>query len=323
MFIFTIERGMDMKVIDTHCDALLKLWENRDLTFGKEDQRLHVSRPEMEQGDVQLQVFAVFVPMNVPPGRRFHAALEMAMLFHEQVVGSGLQPVYGKQDIDEVMNGNRRGAMLFLEGAHPLEGSLTYLQTLYRLGVRGMGLTWNFRTEAADGCEEPRPSGLSLFGRQVIKEMNRLGMMIDVSHLAEPGFWDVMELSESSVIASHSNTMEYCSHKRNLTDEQIRALIKKESVIGLSFVPYFNTSEKRTVWIDDLLRHLDHVCSLGGADHVGFGSDFDGIDKTFGDLSSAGKYQLLVEELLKRYSEAEVRKFMYENWLRVFKSVLQ
>jgi membrane dipeptidase len=153
--------------------------------------------------------------------------------------------------------------------------------------------------------------------------VNRLGMVIDVSHLADPGFWDTLELSKAPVIASHSNTRHLCDHPRNLTDEQIKALIARDGVMGLTFVDFFTVQEKRTVWIDDLLRHLDHVCALGGVDHVAFGSDFDGIIETFGDLRFAGDYSHLVEALLKRYKEAEVMKFMQGNWLRVFGNVLQ
>ena len=175
----------------------------------------------------------------------------------------------------------------------------------------------------ADGSGEPNPGGLTTFGRTVIEEMNRLGMIIDVSHLADPGFWDVLELSKAPVIASHSNAREICNHPRNLTDEQIRALIKSGGVMGLTFVDFFTVKEERTVWIDDLLRHLDHVCALGGVDHVAFGSDFDGIPNTFGDLTSAGNYTQLLEDLLMRYKEAEVMKFVHGNWLRVFGNVLQ
>lgn len=310
-------------VIDAHCDALLKIWEQPDIDFAKGDERLHVSFPELKRGNVQVQVFDIYVPTAVPDGSKFDAAIEMTEIFHQKVAGDKLKPIWTKADLQECVLKDQNGAILFVEGADPIGSSLPRLQTLYRLGVRGMGLTWNFRNTLADGCHEPNPGGLSLFGRQVVEEMNRLGMVIDVSHLAEPGFWDVMEFSSAPVIASHSNAKSLCGHLRNLNDEQIKALIKKESVMGLTFVTMFVTDEKRKVWIDDLLRHLDHVCSLGGVDSVAFGSDFDGISETFGDLTRTGDYPLLVEALLKHYKEAEVKKFMHENWLRVFQNVLQ
>jgi membrane dipeptidase len=247
----------------------------------------------------------------------------MIDVFYERMASDQFQPIYTKADLEDSVLKGRKGAILFVEGAHALEESLVQLRTWYRLGVRGMTLTWNHGNAVADGSGEPNPGGVTGFGRQVVAEMNRLGMIIDVSHLSDPGFWDIMELSQAPVIASHSNARQLCDHPRNLTDEQIKALIAKDSVMGLTFVDFFTVKEKRTVWIDDLLRHLDHVCSLGGVNHVAFGSDFDGISQTFGDLTCTGDYSLLLEALLKRYKEEEVKKFVQGNWLRVFGNVLQ
>ena len=320
-----MQRGMDMtfKVFDAHCDALEKLWRYADLSFDKEDERLHVSLPEMKKGHVLLQVFAVFVPTDVPYGRKFHTSLEMVDIFHEKIAGKHLRPIYTRKDLDACVYEDKKGAILFVEGAYPLEGSLTNLRTLYRLGVRGMGLTWNFQNEVAAGCHEVNPGGLTLFGRKVVSEMNRLGMVVDVSHIAEPGFWDTLELSTAPIIASHANVKALYNHPRNLNDLQIKALIEKDGVMGLTLYPPFYTNENRPVTMDDLLRQLDHICSLGGVNHVGIGADFDGIDKTFADLDRPGKYGMIAEALANRYKEEEIKKFMCENWLRVFRTVLQ
>jgi membrane dipeptidase len=312
-----------INVFDAHSDTLLKMWEDPALGFYQADEKLQVNFPEMARGNVQLQALAIWVPNRVPYHHRSQSVLEMIDLFYEKVASDKIRPILSRADLDECVLKGRKGAILFVEGAHPLGDSLVLLRTWYRLGIRGMTLTWNHRNAVADGCHEPNPGGLTLFGKQVVEEMNRLGMLIDVSHVAEPGFWDTLELSSAPVIASHSNAKQLCNHPRNLSDEQIKALIKKGGVMGLTFVDFFVTSEKRTVWIDDLLRHLDHVCSLGGVDHVAFGSDFDGITQTFGDMTRAGDYQTLTDALLKRYKEADVKKFMRENWLRVFRNVLQ
>lgn len=312
-----------MKIFDAHCDALLKLWEHPDLTFTDEDDRLRASYPELEKGNVQFQAFAMYVPERIHPHARLTTTLEMINLYYSKIQPVGYKLILSKNDLEKTACHDEKGAILFVEGAGALEGQLTNLHTLHRLGVRGMTLTWNFRNEVADGCHEPNPGGLSLFGRKVIEEMNQLGMIIDVSHIAEPGFWDTLERSTAPVIASHSNVKQLCNHVRNLSDQQIDALIQKDGVIGLSFIPYFNTSEKRTVWIDDLLRHLDYICARGGVNHVSFGSDFDGEKLLFGDLISPGQYTLLVDNLLKRYKQEEVEKFVRRNWLRVFTKVLQ
>ncbi|QRG65414.1 dipeptidase [Brevibacillus choshinensis] len=312
-----------MKVFDAHCDVLGKLWQHPEIDFYKGDKRIHVGFPDLIKGNVDIQVLACFVPTSVPFGRRFHTVLEMIDVFYERVASDQFRPIYTKADLEDSVLKGRKGAILFVEGAHALEESLVQLRTWYRLGIRGMTLTWNHGNAVADGSGEPNPGGVTGFGRQVVAEMNRLGMIIDVSHLSDPGFWDIMELSQAPVIASHSNARQLCDHPRNLTNEQIKALIAKDSVMGLTFVDFFTVNEKRTVWIDDLLRHLDHVCGLGGVDHVAFGSDFDGISQTYGDLTCAGDYSLLLEALLKRYKEEEVFKFVQGNWLRVFGNVLQ
>lgn len=312
-----------MKIFDAHCDALSKLWEHKDLQFTQSDRRLMTSLPELKQGNVQFQIFAIYVSERVLSHSRLATALQMIDLFYNQIEPNGYPVIRTNEDLHAAATHHKNGGFLFLEGAGALEGSLVNLRTLYRLGVRGMGLTWNFRNEVADGCLEPKPGGLTIFGRQVIQEMNRLGMMIDVSHVAEAGFWDTLELSGSPVIASHSNVRRLCDHRRNLSDQQIDAMIHKDGVIGLSFIPYFNTSEKRTVNVDDLFRHLDYICARGGVDHVAFGSDFDGEDLTFGDLTRASSYDFLYNELLKRYKSEEVEKFVQKNWLRVFTKVLQ
>ncbi|UFJ42214.1 dipeptidase [Brevibacillus humidisoli] len=311
-----------MKLIDAHCDVLLKLWQDPSLSFGEEHQQLEANLPRLQRGEVQIQGLAIWVPSELPYGRRLEVVFEMIDVYQQQVARH-MPLILSRTDLDEKVLSGQKGAILFIEGAQPIENNLANLRVLYRLGVRGIGLTWNYRNQVADGCLEPRPGGLSSFGRELITEMNRLGMIIDVSHLAEPGYWDVLEHSQQPVIASHANTRHWYDHPRNLSDKQIKGLIEKGGVLGLTFVPYFLTSEKRTVCIDDLLRHLEHVCSLGGVDHVAFGSDFDGISVTFGDLTDAGQYQLLVEELLKRYKEEEVKKFVSKNWLRVFRNVLQ
>ncbi|MGD8191109.1 dipeptidase [Brevibacillus ginsengisoli] len=312
-----------MKIFDAHCDALSKLYEHRDLLFTQKDERLMTSLPELQEGNVQFQVFAVYVAEQVHSNSRLTTALHMIDLFYNQVEPSGYRAIRTKEEMLEAKRNDQNGGFLFLEGAGALEGSLVNLRTLYRLGVRGMGLTWNYRNEVADGCLEPKPGGLTVFGRQVIREMNHLGMIIDVSHIAEVGFWDTLELSSSPVIASHSNVKKLCNHPRNLSDQQIDAMIAKDGVIGLSFIPYFNTSEKRTVYVSDLFKHLDYICERGGVENVAFGSDFDGEDLTFGDLTRASTYDFLLNELLKRYKPEEVEKFVQKNWLRVLTKVLQ
>jgi membrane dipeptidase len=300
-----------VRIIDTHCDVLYKLFMKPDLNFGNSEE-LQVNLDRMISSGTGVQFFAIYVPESVHPDLKFQAALRMADLFYEKVLESNQQMRLLKRKEDLAMlTADEIGAVLTLEGCDAIGQDLMKLRTLLRLGVRSVGLTWNYGNYAADGALEERGAGLSRFGRQVVGLLNETDTMCDVSHLSERAFWDVLETS-SRPFASHSNCHVLCPHPRNLRDDQLRTLIEKNSMIGITFVPEF-LSGSREAKIDDVLRHLEHICSLGGEDHVGFGSDFDGIDYTVSSLSANDQYLNLIETLQKYYSEIQVRKFLYNN----------
>ncbi|OQP08061.1 diguanylate cyclase [Geobacillus sp. 46C-IIa] len=300
-------------IFDAHCDALMKLWQDRSLSF-QDGPSLHVALSGMAEAGVKVQCFAIYVPETVPEEARFTAALEMADLFFTRIVDMfpSVKAVRTKQDIASLREGEI-GAMLTLEGCDAIGANLVKLKTLLRLGVASVGLTWNFPNAVADGAWEKRGAGLTAFGRQVIELLNETKRWVDVSHLSEKAFWDVMETARFP-IASHSNAHRLCPHPRNLTDEQIQALIEKDGMIGINFVPYFLTSDKRGATVADVLRHLDYVCALGGENNVGFGSDFDGITETVAGLEAVKDYLRLVNELYKHYSSSQVERFLFRNF---------
>ncbi|MBO8170931.1 MAG: membrane dipeptidase [Bacillaceae bacterium] len=310
---------------DTHCDVLLKLWESEGkIDFYCENDDLHVHYPNMVKSDILVQTFAVFVPPSLPVHNRFHTALEMVDLFYEKIIRDQKQMRLIRTSDDlkhHLQKKDKPGAILSLEGADALQGNLTYLRTLYRSGVRSIGLTWNYRNEAADGVEEPSPGGLSQFGRELVQEAARLNMIVDISHLSEKGFWDLAENFQIPIMASHSNCKSIHNHPRNLTDEQIKTIIHLGGVIGMTFVPGF-IADKENVSVTDLLKHIEHICSLGGENHIGFGSDFDGISDTMIDLTDSGEYHILQEALLKHYPEHLVRRFLCDNWAETYQKLL-
>ncbi|KIL45115.1 dipeptidase [Jeotgalibacillus soli] len=314
-----------MKIIDAHCDALSKLIRDDTLSFHVPNNKMESQFEYMKKANMAAQIFAVFVPPDLPSNQRFNTALKMIEKFHYDVVKKDtLIPILNGKDLEKVCGEKTqiRGGILSLEGADALEGNLLYMNTLYRLGMRALGFTWNFRNEAADGVEEPNAGGLSVFGMQVLIEANKLGIMLDVSHLSEKGFWNVAENSKDPFIASHSNCQQIYHHKRNLSNEQLQAIFKKGGVVGLTFVPSFITDEKK-VNVTHFLKHVDHVLTLGGENHLAFGSDFDGVSYTMEDLINGESYIILIEALLKQYKEEQVKKWMHENWLRVFSAVLK
>ncbi|MBU9720058.1 MULTISPECIES: dipeptidase [Bacillaceae] len=303
-----------MQVFDLHCDALLKLWEDKSRSYTNHPS-VETNFERLQQGKVRLQLFAIFIEPYFPSDIKFQIALEQIDLFHKKVIEQhpNMKKIVNWNDIHKLKDGEI-GALLTLEGADAFGNDLTKLRTLYQLGVKSIGLTWNNANLTADGVGEPRGGGLTELGFEVVHLNNEQMVWTDVSHLAEAGFWNVMN-SAQYPIASHSNSKTICNHRRNLTDEQAQALFQKNGFIGLVFNPPFINGEEQAT-IDDLLKHVEHFCALGGKNHVSFGSDFDGISYHVKNLEHAGKYPNFINELLKRYSEADVRGFAYENVLK-------
>jgi len=245
-------------------------------------------------------------------------------------------------DILRARKENKVGLILGLEGAEAVEMDLGFLRCYYRLGLRVMNLTWHQRNQVADGVAEPSNAGLSNFGRELVRELGRLGIILDVSHLSPAGVRDVLELSEQPVIASHSNTCKCCNHPRNLEDWQIRGIAKKGGIIGVVFLGRFVHHETPT--LSHLLDHVDHIAKLVGTQHLGIGPDFTdfcqymiigsrrvaGPNQPVNDttipyargLEDASKLPNFTRGLVSRgYSGAEIEGILGGNFLRLFAEV--
>ena len=313
-----------MKTADLHCDALYKMMMDPRLSFpgtgGTDSGGLDVTAERLRAGGVDLQVFAIFLeePLSLEP----ETALKAADLFWENVLSlPGFRLVRTAGDLDEAARAGDIAALLSLEGADCLRGRWWALRLLHRLGLRLLGLTWNHANWAADGVMEPRGGGLTAAGRRLVRECEALGILLDVSHLSERGFWDLADMAARPFFASHANARSVCDHPRNLTDDQIRAVIAAGGVIGVTFVPDFLT-DRGGATIDDVIRHVERICELGGADHLGFGSDFDGIDRHVAGLEHPGRYPALAEALLRRYPEDLVWRFLGGNVRRFLRNFL-
>lgn len=311
-----------MKIIDTHCDALIKLQlgkRKQILHDGPYDYRtsdqLNTNITLLHKGEVAVQFYAIFVRHHIPQEEKWQHALEQVDAFYEDVIGKNpeMKHIKSWHDIDQLKDGEI-GAVLALEGADSIGNDVMKLQQLYRLGVLSVGLTWNYANLCADGVGEPRGGGLTLLGREVIQLNNEHLVFTDVSHASEKAFWDILEVADYP-IATHSNARAICDHPRNLNDEQIKQMFEKKGLIHVVFNPPFINQGREDATISDLIKHIDHLCNLGGVKQIGFGSDFDGITTYVNELENAAKYQNLINELLKSYSEAEVRGFAYNNFL--------
>lgn len=308
-------------IVDAHTDVLWKILKNNEIDFYNDTTGLlSVNYDNMLSGALDVQVFAIFVS-TVKNTSKFFAALQSIDYFYQKIMmPNKLNLATSFSQIDSLLQEGKKVGILSLEGADAIEGDLTKLRTFHRLGVRALGLTWNDANEVADGVMEPRGGGLTAFGQTLISEMNNLGMMIDVSHLSEKGFWDVINLTKKPINASHSNTQKICNHPRNLNDEQIKAIIKNGGVIGVTYVNQF-TANKDNPMVEDLLLHIEHIAELGGSTNIGLGSDFDGAT-TLADLKDPSQIDNLINTLNKKYSSTFVKGVLGENWLNYYKKVL-
>ncbi|SNX54550.1 dipeptidase [Thermoanaerobacterium sp. RBIITD] len=308
--------------VDFHCDTLYLL-EKHDRDLTKRNLEGHIDLIRLEEGMVHLQVFAAFVD---PEHMRKNAATKVLKMIDKlyQLMDKTdkLKLILKGDDIGIIKKENKIGAILSIEGGEALEGDLALLRMFYKLGVRAMTLTWSLRNDLGDGVEGNENSGLTNFGKEVIKEMNRLGMIVDVSHLNEKGFWDAVELSKKPVIASHSDCKALCKHPRNLNDDQIKAIADKGGVIGINFCTYFLRDDGNSS-IDDVLNHIDHIVNIVGMKHVGFGSDFDGIEKTPEELYDVTCFPKIIDGLKQRgYSDSDIDLISHGNFERVIKNIL-
>lgn len=285
----------------------------RDQRIGTH-QPVQINIPKMRQGGIDAAFFAVDVTSAWSNHLSF--GLDAYGFFDAEVEDHSDEIVIARSaaDIRRAKAEGKLAAILALENSEGLERSLNVLRMLFRLGVRSIGITHNPTAWAAAGnAEEGSGGGLTNFGVQLVREMNTLGMLVDVSHIAERGFWDVLETSTSPVIASHSNCKRLCDHPRNLSDEQIYGLVNNNGVMAITFVPDF--VDPHDASLPRLLEHIDHAVDVAGIDHVALGSDFDGGGLLIED---ATEYPIITQGLVARgYDEDAIAKILGENVLRV------
>jgi len=315
----------DAIIFDGHCDTLLDILAG-ERAFDKDEGQGQLDLPRLRAGGVTAQIFAAFVE----PARR-HDAPGQTLRVIETMYGildtwpADITLARSAGDIRRAKAEGKIAAVLGMEGAEGVRTDLTLLRAFCRLGVRNITLTHNDRNLVADGVGEGRTAGgLTEFGVKMVQEMRRLGIMVDVAHLAPAGVAQVFEIYDGPVVVSHGNAKAVCNHRRNLTDAQLEQLARSGGVIGVTFVPSFIAPNREDATLERLLDHVDHIVKVAGIDHVGLGSDWDGIGDPLSPTfpQHVGDTPAITAGLLRRgYSEADVRKFLGENWMRVFQQV--
>ncbi len=282
---------------------------------------IQINIPKMRQGGIDTAFFSV----DVTRAWKNHLAyaLDAFGWFDTAVQANSSEICIARcaSDIREAKRQGKLAAVLAIENSEAVERSLNILRALHVLGIRSIGLTHNPNTWASTGIDESAlGGGLTKFGVALVKEMNRLGMLVDVSHISERGFWDVLEVSERPVIASHSNCQTLCRHPRNLSNEQLRGLAANGGVVGITFVPGFIALDgwKKPFPFAQLINHFAYAIDIAGIEHVGIGSDFDGGGEL---LKDATEFPRISEELSVRgYSDEDIQKVLGANHLRVFEA---
>src|SRR4051794_1462995 len=349
--------------VDTHADTPTE-WMQHPFDLGVLNARGHFDYPRMKAGGLDAEFFAAYVPAKYANKGAAAYCMKIMETIHEMADNypSWVRFATSTAGIRAAVAENRRAILIGIEGGHAIEDSLDLLRAFYRFGARYMTLTHTNTNNWADSStDEAKHNGLSPFGKQVVLEMNRLGMLVDISHVSDKTFYDAVEVSKAPVIASHSSARALAGEPRNMTDDMLRALAKNGGVAMVNFYPVFlsdavaNASKARDAKLkpeiaalkakypnegaeyDDAVRkleaasplpkvswtvivdHIDHMVKVAGIDHVGIGSDFDGIPSVPEGMEDVSKLPAIPAELKRRgYTDSDIRKIMGENFMRVF-----
>lgn len=325
-----------MKVVDLHCDTLMALnkarLQNLDKNFGEND--LHVDLLKLKKGDYLLQCFAAFVDFEDSPESPLLEVLQEIDVFHQimDTYHEEMAPIYKFSDIEKNRKAGKISGLLTVEDGGVCLGDLSALRMLQRLGVRMITLTWNYENKIGSPAvpfgtlSDSAYKGLKEHGLAFLSEMERLGVIVDVSHLSDEGFYDVAKYAKKPFLASHSDSRKLCPHPRNLTDEMLKLLASRGGLVGMNY--YYNFLDKDLSRLlergtaETVVDHIEHIRKVAGIDVIALGSDFDGIEETL-DLKDASKIHLLISALEKRgFTAYEIEKIFSLNALRFFRELL-
>ena len=366
-------------VVDTHADTISRAVDSGE-DLGTDTGKGHLDLPRIRAGNLGVQWWSCFVAAkHVPENKTLDRSLALLDALKRLCVDypDDFEIARTAADCRRIVSQGRHAAVPCIEGGHAINESLAVLRMYHDLGIRYITLThFNTNTWADASTDSARNDGLSEFGRDVVQEMNRLGMVVDVSHVSDKTFWDVIEVTKQPLMASHSSAWALCQHPRNMKGDMLKAVASNDGVVNVNFFPGFISESLRMaqerlekeMWqeiedleklarrapvahwsgtpeyveqqkaeigeryqaqwrempmptVSDVVDHIEHMVQVGGIDHVGLGSDFDGIPNGPVGLEDCSKFPNITEELLKReYSDTDVRKILGENTMRVMEA---
>ncbi len=301
---------------DAHCDTLSAILDNKQ---SLRSNNLHIDLTRLKQSGCALQFFACFISPEYYTGA-YQRYLNIIEKFKQEDDGSFIL-VESYSDIAKAKASDKLAALLTIEGGEAIEGSLERLDNLYADGVRLITLTWNHDNDIAGGIIDNTGKSLTEFGKSVVRRMNELGIIVDVSHINEESFWEVAKLSTAPFMASHSNARSICSARRNLTDEQIKAIVAARGFIGLNFYSAF-LSDKETAYVSDIIRHVEHMLSLGAECNIGLGADLDGVSALPEGITDVTGMETILNELRCTFGAELTEKIAWKNLDRFLSEVI-
>lgn len=319
----------DMRFVDLHCDSILEIYtKKKDLA----DLVGHINLEKLRHGGVLMQCFAAFIATHDCAERNgihvgaYELFCAMADIFDRQMAlyPDVLAPARSYADVVKNRAEGKISALLTVEDAVPLEGKIERVDEMYARGVRMAALLWNYENSlgfpnSPDAREHAKP--LKPFGREAVERMNELGIIVDVSHLSEGGFWDVADISRKPFIASHSCARALCDHSRNLTDAQLRAVAEHGGIVGVNFNSGFLNGREDYTPNADIVRHMDYIRQKAGIESVALGSDFDGIDCTL-ELRDCAGLPSLAGAMESVFTDDEIDLISSKNALRVLRDTV-
>lgn len=343
-------------IFDGHNDTLLALYSKsrgEGVSFFDRSEQGHIDLPRAREGGLAGGFFAVFIPPERRPGsddkpslpsgdglaplpeplelgysQRYAIGMSSLLFKIEKESQGQVKVVRTADELDECVRTGTFAAILHFEGAEPIDANLEALEVFYQAGLRSLGPVWSRPTAFATGVPFGFPHspdtgpGLTDAGRELVRECNRLGILIDLSHLNEQGFWDIAQLSDAPLVATHSNAHAISPSTRNLTDKQLDAIKESEGMVGINFHVGFLREDGKNdsnTPIATMVKHIDYLVERLGIDKVGFGSDFDGANMP-DNVKDASQLPNLVAALQEAgYDDAALRKLTHENWLRVIR----
>ena len=313
---------------DSHVDTPSELLRLRDI--GIDNIEGQVDFPKLRRGGVDGSFFALYTPADLGQPAAEARARQMLQAVNDAIEASDGHAALTCSSAQAAENRKKGVFSIFIgmENGSPIGESIALLREFYGLGTRYLTLTHNGDNAIADSAAEGKTwGGLSPFGREVVARMNSLGMMVDLSHASDATFYDCIRLSKAPVVATHSCCRALCSHRRNLTDDMLRALAEVDGYVGINFYPYFLSDEYKgegtpLPGVKEIVDHIDHAVEICGIGHVGIGSDFDGIEVTPAGLEDVSKMPLVFDEMRRRgYSEEDVNRVSGANLMAVLDRV--